>query len=405
MARRPKNYIRLLQVAPAVLLIAGALFPLVLFSLKKGSDDSFQSHNLHKKIDTHSPIFFPPLTPWESIGGCGAGGSGGVNGGDGIKWMGVGVSGGLLDVEVLPKYHIEKDFNSFSIAPRFSFKPTWTTTAGITIPVSLKTGEVQYLSNQSSQDRTTGGLGDISIDVSKKIGMSGEYSLSLSMSLPTGQYDIKRGSDRDATILPARLQNGTGLYNAALEINRTIDVEKGFLLIDAIYNYPFNMKPFSKKNEMLDKYYSSYKDQTGNPRFYYRGKPYGENDLGAYTPPSISFASYYAYKGIENYVHSWGMTFSAPLGVAWINSEKPGLYDPKPDPDHAAWNAAFIYGIEFTKPKFPLFMAVSLPIHDRTNSPGTDIYDPKPMGKWDWPDWNDFLNRWTFALGFKTTMF
>ncbi|WP_294986905.1 hypothetical protein, partial [uncultured Fibrobacter sp.] len=30
-------------------------------------------------------------TPWESIGGCGAGGSGGGSG-DGIKWIGQGVS-------------------------------------------------------------------------------------------------------------------------------------------------------------------------------------------------------------------------------------------------------------------------------------------------------------------------
>ena len=40
-----------------------------------------------------------PATPWQSIGGCGAGGSGGGSG-DGIKWIGQGVSGGYLETEV-----------------------------------------------------------------------------------------------------------------------------------------------------------------------------------------------------------------------------------------------------------------------------------------------------------------
>ena len=386
-----------MRILPGILFCSGALFPLLYTVLFPGIDSGGRSP------DDGQSIVLPAFTPWASIGGCGAGGSGSLSG-DGITWIGNGVSGGLLDVEILPRYSFGQDFRFLTIAPRFSIKPTWTTTLGVSVPFSSKTAEVQYQSNEEAFDRTTGGLGDVGVDFSKSLGMAGDYSLSLSLSFPTGQYDIKRGSDRASRFLPAELQKGTGLYNAGLKLSKTIDVEDGMWVIDASYSFPFNMKPFTRKNEMLDTYFPDYKDRTDNSRFYYRAKPYGENDLGAYTPPGVSFSLYYGYRGIQNYVHSWGVTFSAPTGVAWINSEEVGLYDPRPDPDHKAWSAALIYGLEFSRAKFPVFLAVSLPIHDRTAA-GDNPYDESPMKKWDAPDWGDFLQQWTLALGIKTTLF
>ena len=55
-------------------------------------------------------------TPWESIGGCGAGGSGGGSG-DGIKWIGQGVSGGYLETEVFTKYSVGQNFSAISLSP------------------------------------------------------------------------------------------------------------------------------------------------------------------------------------------------------------------------------------------------------------------------------------------------
>lgn len=342
-------------------------------------------------------------TPWSSVGGCGGGGSGGGSA-DGIKWIGSGVSGGLIDIEVLPKFNFGQNFQNFTIAPRFSFKPTWTTQVGISVPVVSKTGEVQYRSNQPAKNRTTGGLGDLSIDLSKSLGMSGQYSLGLSVSIPTGQYDIKRGPDGGKEILPASLQKGGGLWNASLSLGYTKDVEDGMWLVDGSFSYPFNFS-LTGENQFMDEYFSDYKDSTSNSRFFYTFKPYGENDLGAYSPPSVSGAIYYAYRGIDHYVHSWGVSFGAPLGVAWVANEKEGKYDPRPDPDHQAWSAAFVYGIEFSRRKFPMYMAVSLPIHDKANDPAANEYDPAPMRQWDAPDWSDFGQQWTFALGFKATVF
>lgn len=406
MSLKKGNFRRLIQVFPLFLLSAFTLFPLIVFVAVNGIDLSgYFSKPKHDANDEFLSSFIEPLTPWASIGGCGAGGSGSGGGGDGIRWLGMGVSGGLIDVEVMSKFNIDQDYRGFLITPRLSFKPSWTTELGITIPVMSKTGEVQYQTNEESFDRTTGGLGDIGIDFSKRFGISGEYNAQVSLQLPSGQYDIKRGSERDERFLPARLQKGSGLYSMSLSVNRTFDVNDGFWIVEASYDHPFIVRPFSKENQMIDTYYSAYKNRKDNSRFYYRGKAYGENDLGAYTPPNISVSAYYGYKGIDNYVHSWGFTFDAPLGVNWINSEKTEIYDPHPDPDHTAWSASFTYGIEFSRPKFPIFMAVSLPLHDKANGSGSNIYDSSPMEKWDWPDWDSFLNEWTLAIGFKSTIF
>jgi hypothetical protein len=345
---------------------------------------------------------FPSATPWSSIGGCGAGGSGG-GAGDGIKWTGSGVSGGLIDVELMTRYSFGQNFSSKTLSPHFSFKPGSTTSIGLSVPFTSKTGAVQYRSNQPEETRVTGGLGDISLDVSKSLGAQGNFSLGVGISLPTGQYDVKRGSDASAEFLPTSLQKGSGLYNGSLTIDYTKDVQNGLWLANVSFNYPFAAR-ISGENEFLDTYFSAFKDSTANRRFYYNVKPYGENDLGGFTPPSASFSLTYAYRGVENFIHSGTILFSAPLGVAWIPSEKTGQYAPRPDPDQKMWSAAFVYGLEFSKPKYPLFVAFSLPLHDKSNSPGADEFNTS-VYKWDAPDFKDFLQQGTIAFGVKSTMF
>jgi hypothetical protein len=235
------------------------------------------------------------------------------------------------------------------------------------------------------------------------LGSQGQFSFLFSLGLPTGQSDIKRGNTNE--FLPKNLQMGGGIYSGTLGLSHTRDVDKGLWLFDANFSYPFNMKPFTGENEFLDTYYDGYKDRKSNKRFYYRFKPYGENDLGDYTPPSLSGSATFAYRGVPNYVHSFGLAFSAPLGVAWIHSESSSKYDPRPDPDHQAWMALLSYGLEFSKPKYPLFFAVALPIHDKSAGAQENEYDPTPMRKWNAPDWGDILKQWTFAFGFKASLF
>lgn len=340
-----------------------------------------------------------PETPWESIGGCGAGGSGG-GASDGIKWIGQGVNGGLVEAEIFTKASVGENYSGLTFTPHFSFKPTWSTSVGVSLPFVSHSGEVQYRTNQAPLDRTTGGFGDISFDVSQIVGSGGAANLSLTLTIPTGQYDIKRGTDASQEFLPTGFQKGSGVYSAAFGWNYTRDTENGMWLYSLTYTHPFNIS-FSGENEFNDSYFKDY--DTDDDRFEYHFKWYGENDLGGFTPPSLSASIAYAYRGQENFVHSFGLTFSAPLGVAWIPSEKVGVYDPRPDPDHKAWSAALVYGLEFSKSDYPIFVAFSLPLHDKTESNSKDEYDESPMRKWNLPDFDAFLEEWTLAIGIKAS--
>ena len=158
------------------------------------------------------------------------------------------------------------------------------------------------------------------------------------------------------------------------------------------------------ENEFNDSYWKNIKKH--GDRFKYRFKPYGENDLGAFTPPSIGGSVAYGYRGRTGIVQSFGLNFSIPLGVAWISSESEGTYDPRPDPDHQAWSVSLVYGLEFSNPDFPVFLAFSLPIHDKAG--GADAmneYSEKPMKKWNAPDWSDIGQQWTIAVGVKGSFF
>ncbi|MBD3345925.1 MAG: hypothetical protein GF401_12755 [Chitinivibrionales bacterium] len=359
-----------------------------------------------KHISQAAGDLLPKLTPWAGIGGCGAGGSGG--GGAAAKWVGKGVTGGLVDVQILYSNSIGQNFFNYSLTPRFSMKPRWSTTVAVQMPILSKIGEVQPTTLYEPEYAITGGYGDLGLDVTQSFGMEGQYSFGLALTLPTGQYDIKRGSDAGKTILPTSLQKGTGLYNASLLLGFIKDTEKGIWLFDLTYSHPFNMKLFSQENEFMDKYFTKYKSYEDSAesdiqdRFYYTFKPYGENDLGGYTPPSVNLSVYYGYKEVEGWMHSWGITFNVPFGVAWVPNEvtpaneSEMIYNPRKDPDHQAWSATLNYGVEVGDHKYPWFFALGLPIHDLAKS----TYE-----QWDRPDWSDFFNQWTITVGVKSTMF
>ena len=352
------------------------------------------------------------LTPWQCVGGCGAGGSGGS--GAEVKWIGTGVSGGLIDAEVIGSNTIGENYRYQQIKTRLSYKPTWTTNLGLTIPIVSKIGTLQPQTNIDDKTEMTGGLADMMVDVSKNFGMEGEYSLSLNFTLPTGQYDIKRGSDFRTYFLPTTLQRGGGLYTASLGLTRIKDIEKGLWIFEAYYNHPFAVN-FHGKNQFINDGANQYNELNGRwnllseserKRFEYWFKPYGENDLGGYTPPSMSAAAYFGYRGVEHYVHSFGAKVWIPLGVAWIPDFSPSSYYPKPDPDNKTWGITLHYGLEFSRPEYPIFISINKIITSGSNKNDMkNSFDAVALRKWRTPDMKDLLNMWTFAIGIKTTMF
>jgi hypothetical protein len=335
------------------------------------------------------------LTPWQCVGGCGAGGSGG--GSNGIKWIGEGATGGNVKIEMLPKLNFGRNFVYTMAVPRITYHPVYTTEIGLSLPIGFKQAKVQYRTNMEPQTKQNGGRGDLALDIMRRFGGEGQYFWQAALTLPTGQYDAQDSSDFSESILPQTMQMGQGVYCATLGIFYTFDVDKGMYIFDGFLNYPFMFR-FDKKNQYLGTDYKAYKNVTENrERFYYRYmlKPYGENDRGDYFPPSLSFDAIYAYRGVPKIIQSFQLFFMAPCGVRWIHSYVPTEYNPIPDPDHRAWDAVLSYGMEFSNERFPLFFGIGLPIHDRKD----------PVGKWDAPDWESIGNEWIFALGFKAAPF
>jgi hypothetical protein len=343
----------------------------------------------------HSTALFDAskvFTPWACIGGCGAGGSGN-SGGATVKWIGKGVSGGLIDVQSLGGYSLFRDHSVRSLTTRFSYKPTYTSQIGLTVPVYDKAAVIQPSTLYQRQFEETGGTGDVAFDYTINFGLEGEFACMASIGLPTGQYNIARGNDQLSFLLPSLSQLGTGLTVPALTLSYSKDVENGLWVFDATYSQPMAIRLISGKNEFLDTYFKDYKDSTGNKRFYYRFKPYGENDLGDFTPPSLSGTAYYGFKGNPKIMQSVGLTFSAPLGIAWVHDEIVNgaavRYNPRPDPDHLAWSSQIVYGVEFANPKRPLYLAIVKPVHDKKD----------PLGNWDPPDWESLKNEWGVGTG------
>jgi hypothetical protein len=354
-------------------------------------------------VSSHTFDATQRFTPWQSIGGCGAGGSGG--GATGIRWFGEGVGGCILQAEVLPKVNFGRTFFSFTTAPRISYRPQWQTELGVTLPIMVKLAEVQPQTNIDPRTYYNAGRGDLSVDIQRSFGVEGQFAWSVELGMPTGQYDTRRGTDRTQIILPASVQKGQGIYAATGRLAYTRDLNAGFLYFDGSLYWPF-MLSFSGKNSLLSTDYALYTDAIDNrERFYYHFKPYGESDRGDYYPPALNFNAAYAYRGSAKYVHSVQLNFTAPLGVRWIHSYVPTHYDPYPDPDNRAWDVVLGYGLEFRRDRLPLFLGIGLPIHSRKGTPTNDRYDPKPFAQWNAPDWGALGEEWIFAFGFRAGMF
>ena len=350
------------------------------------------------------------LLPWQNIGGCGAGGSGGLSGGT-IKWIGRGVSGGLLDVQSITGLEIGQTRRNVSSMQRLSLKPSASSSIALNVPVLSKMAQFQPQTNLPSRTEVTGGVGDLLVDFSKTFGSIGQYAFMATLTLPTGQYDIKRGEETNQQYLSNMLQLGGGVYAASLGLSYSRDFDRGIFMADFYATHPFVIN-FSGKNKYNNEssggwgYETDLMGDDERRRFVYHFKPYGENDLGGYTAPSLYGAAYYGDKRNPRYVYSYGLTVSVPLQANWIPNYSASVYDPIPDPDFWAWSGTLQYGIEFSHEDRPLYLVFAKQIHDRATPPTQDgRYDVGAVATFDGPDWRDFWNTWSFAIGIRTSAF
>lgn len=173
---------------------------------------------------------FGPI--WGDVGGCGAGG--GVASGGSIKWIGRGVTGGLVDVQVTGTQVFYTDLDSRTAdAKQTAFATRLGTTLdykwdlALTVPF-LYNYEPNVWVTALSDDRSASlaGFGDLSFDVTRKLGIANASSLTLTVTAPTGVHDAIRQGE----VMPLRSQLGPGVPTATLSFEHTFDTTWGLII-------------------------------------------------------------------------------------------------------------------------------------------------------------------------------
>lgn len=338
----------------------------------------------------------PAAAVWANIGGCGSSGGGAAAGAG--KWVGRGVTGGLVDLETLSNTTVGGDYNYWSLANTFTFHwpshPNWTASLATT----LKSNSAEYEGYKvaedltSRMDRVTGGFGDLGLSVNRLFGNENEHSMSLSLSLPTGQHDIKRLHFKGQNIEPDDvrymspfIQPGSGLYNLGLGYEYTKTKDWGLLVFGGSYASAWAWDNWGCRDgsELAGKTVNQklLSCQAAGPSpltwkvWELRHQPYGwEGDdpdwMHSYGAPGTGATgadavSVYGYVGRndEGSVENVGLTFTAPLAPTYYWEYGPGSNDNRVSSRIRTndYILKFSAGLEISNPNFPLFLSIGLP--------------------------------------------
>jgi hypothetical protein len=300
MSKSTQNY---LYTATIITLTIGTTLFAALFLIHSG---------LFSRSQT-SPL---DLTPWASIGGCGAS-SGSVSMDMQLKWIGKGVPGALLDAEVLYMNAVVSDsayqsrdafdghlrLRSNALLLNLFFHPR-NADLKLSLPLVMKQG----------YNMMTGPLGDMSLDLSKRWGAVGNVRTGLTLGLPTGRYRIQTSE----SICQPEMQLGAGLFTAGGRIDCTIDRDWGLITLGGSYSGGFfGVMTRSWKYDTVISRPMSDKRQLRYARHFSHwpsGKTSGwgaVNDEGAVLP---DVASAFVDIGIktESIVHGISLSYSLP---------------------------------------------------------------------------------------------
>jgi len=172
------------------------------------------------------------LASWQTIGGCGAGA--GAASSAGLKWVGRNVSGGLVNVQEQVSYsnigtatYPEHNFfaNTFinaDVTEKWNF--------GTIVPFVYKylDDPLHFAPSSPAVNYSNGGLGDVSLLVTRRFGRINDTSLTGIVGLPTGTWDA---AYTPGMYLNQNAQLGFGKPTAALVADHTIDEVWGFFVL------------------------------------------------------------------------------------------------------------------------------------------------------------------------------
>ncbi len=165
------------------------------------------------------------VASWQTIGGCGAGA--GAASSAGLKWIGRNVTGGLFNVQeqvsytnlgAAPNNEYNFFFNTFINA---DVQPKWN--LGIIIPLVYKyLDDPMHLAPDPTINYSNGGLGDISLLVTRRLGPTNATSLTGIVGLPTGSWDATYPVP-GGRVLNQNAQLGYGKLTGSVVVDHTLD--------------------------------------------------------------------------------------------------------------------------------------------------------------------------------------
>jgi hypothetical protein len=281
------------------------------------------------------------LSSWQTVGGCG---SSGATGSAGIKWIGRGATGGLFNVQVQANYsrlgsspQLEQDLFLNTLVTR-DVAQKWN--VGVNIPFVYK-----YLSDplmlaqpgiSAGVDYSNGGLGDISLQGTRRFGSINDTAVTLVVGLPTGTYKAQFAPNQ---YLHQQQQLGFGKVTGALILDHTLDRIWGAITLGGVAAYR------GGQNSPLDNYRS----------------------------PS---ATGYAYAG-----YFWG-PFVPALGLALTGFQKHDR-DQTQDENSALFVAAANASLEWSTDWIAILAGFSLPYQYVGPTTGGGA----PVPAWGWGSW------------------
>jgi hypothetical protein len=175
------------------------------------------------------------LASWQAVGGCGAGSATGIGG---IKWIGRNVSGGLVHVQSQGNYTRLSGGYSFALQNQLTadLGPKWN--VGVVVPFLYK-----WIDNYAATGYalSNGGLGDVNLLLSRRLGAINDTTLTLSLGAPTGTHEANcqlSANQVPINCLPQDRQLGTGTFSGALLLEHTVDNLWGPLVYGGTVGYP-----------------------------------------------------------------------------------------------------------------------------------------------------------------------
>lgn len=207
------------------------------------------SESLDPALSLRVQRLSPLLASWETVGGCGAGSSGGTGT---VKWIGHGTSGGLFQNITQLNYTALANGPNLTLTTQFTRDLTDQWNVGVLVPFVYKRFN-DYMGQ--AFDVENSGLGDINLLGAFRFGPINATSLSLTLGLPTGTHAATIRND----LLTEEKQLGLGRVTGSLTLDHTLDETWGVIVLGGLLSY--------------------------------RG---GQNELGNYRAP---FASAYGYAG------------------------------------------------------------------------------------------------------------